>query len=712
MRFLQTACIATVASLLLAPAVSAQDQTYDAPPAHIAFVDGAATLDRESESEPATAGLPLVEGDRLSTTSGRAEILFPDGTALDLDEQTTVELQSPTLLRLVSGRILLVVSGAAAPTTAATFHVDTPVAGVDTYGPGEYRVSVLPGRNGVETELAVIRGSAALTDDQGSMPLQAGQRSLVWDGAPPTYPQPFNSARFDAFDRWANARRDDRRGARSAQYLPQDLRPYGGTFDRDGSWEYDNTYSSYVWYPSVAADWRPYYDGYWAPVPAYGWTWVGVDLWSWPTHHYGRWGVNGRRWFWIPDRRWAPAWVSWGAAPGYVSWSPLGFDNRPVFALSASFGHGWSSWVVLPRDHFGARVRSVRQWTVATHRFPARTPFVTHTTAPIPLPRQTRRVAGSVATSPRQQVPASSRQWQIRQPDSNRRGASGQERAEGVNGSIRSAPGAERSSGVAGPRSTGRSAVDPGSPVYSVPGGGRTAPATPPVDGSTADPPRSGVAVPQGSGRSVRTPESPTYSIGPNTRQSAPATPSDGGAVSDPSRSGIAGPRRAERPARAPQPPTYSTVPDARRTAPGPSYGGSRPDAASGVAVPGSPRDGGGATHPIYAPRYAPAQPQPPAAPPSPGASPTPYDGRARSRSSATAPSGDDTARASAGSGRSRREAAAPPQDAAGAHPPAEAGRRAAPRNQRGQSAGAPASQPAESAPAARSGDRGSRRQR
>ena len=37
----------------------------------------------------------------------------------------------------------------------------------------------------------------------------------------------------------------------------------------------------------------------------------------------------------FPGRTWGPAWVSWASAPDYVSWCPLGFDGRPVFALSA-----------------------------------------------------------------------------------------------------------------------------------------------------------------------------------------------------------------------------------------------------------------------------------------------------------------------------------------------------------------------------------------
>lgn len=391
-----TIFVALAALAVCAGPVRAQGtQEFTAPP-HLGFVDGAATLDREDRSEPALSSMPIVAGDRLRTARGRAEVLFADGSALDVDEYSSVEFQAPTLLRVTSGRVLLTVAGANNPSSAATFQIDTPTASATTDGPGEYRVAVLTGSTGVQTELAVLRGSGELQTERGTMPVRAGQRSIAWDNAAPAYPQPFNSARFDAFDQWAAARRDVRLGsATSAQYLPPDLRTYGGTFDRYGAWQYEQPYG-YVWYPTVAPGWRPYHNGYWDALPYYGWTWIGVDVWTWPTHHYGRWGHSRSRWFWIPDRRWAPAWVAWGAAPSYVTWCPLGFDNRPVFSLSASLGSRWNDgWVVLPRSHFGARDRFVHAYAVSPRALAVNTPFVVQTSPPIVPPRAVpRRVVG------------------------------------------------------------------------------------------------------------------------------------------------------------------------------------------------------------------------------------------------------------------------------------------------------------------------------
>ena len=141
--------------------------------------------------------------------------------------------------------------------------------------------------------------------------------------------------------------------SRSASYLPQDLQTYGNTFDQYGSWQYDQPYG-YVWYPQVEADWRPYSYGSWSPIRSYGWTWVGAEAWAWPTHHYGRWGFARNAWFWIPGRTWGAAWVSWSFADDYVSWCPLGWNSRPVFALSIGSRRGWDYWTV-PRRTFETR---------------------------------------------------------------------------------------------------------------------------------------------------------------------------------------------------------------------------------------------------------------------------------------------------------------------------------------------------------------------
>jgi hypothetical protein len=378
-------------------AVPAAAQTIDVTPGHIAVVEGSASLERDGQVEPVSGGMPFVPGDRLRTEAGRVEILFPDGSALDVDEFTAVDLMSPTLLRVTSGRVLFSVFGASNPSSAVRYQIDTPAASAVTDGPGEYRVSTF-NAPALQTELAVTRGWAALSNESGTTPVRAGERTLAAEGQAPSLPQLFNSARFDAFDRWVASQRGDRTGlASSGQYLPNDLQMYSNDFDRSGSWSYEESYGN-VWYPAVSVGWRPYYNGYWSSIHSYGWTWVGYDRWAWPTHHYGRWGYKSNRWFWVPGRHWAPAYVSWGVAPGYVSWCPLGFNNQPVFALSVGFGNFWAGWTAVPRSHFARG--PVGQWAVAPDRLGG-APFARSGTPPVPVPSMSRAVPRAVANGSR-----------------------------------------------------------------------------------------------------------------------------------------------------------------------------------------------------------------------------------------------------------------------------------------------------------------------
>lgn len=340
-----------VCAIALLVAAPARAQTASEPPAHVSFVDGGALLERDGQPDASPENMPILAGDRLRTESGRLEVLFADGSTLHLDASTTVDFESDALVRLLAGRVRLAIPGSR---NEVEYRIDAPAASVSIEAPGEYRVSVQRTAPEPEVELEVLRGSAELVNDEGRTPLRAGQRATARAHLAPSYAYAFNSASWDAFDRWSEARRDQRLGV-STQYLPQEIRPYAASFDRDGAWRYETSYG-YVWYPTVSVGWRPYRDGRWVSLRPYGWTWVGADVWDWPTHHYGRWGLSDSAWFWIPGRDWAPAWVSWAYAPGYVSWCPLGWDNRAVVQIVSAPGRGyepWRAWTAVADRHFG-----------------------------------------------------------------------------------------------------------------------------------------------------------------------------------------------------------------------------------------------------------------------------------------------------------------------------------------------------------------------
>ncbi len=358
-------------------------------PAHLSFVQGTVTLEREGRLEPAEANLALLAGDRLRTRAGRVEILFADGSALYLDENTDLDLLSDSLLRLLRGQVRLMI---ARSTGELDYRVDAPAASVWIQTAGEYNVdSYQARREGTEVDLSVIRGSAELVNEHGRTVVGAGTHAVATSGLAPSDPYVINSADWGDFDHWVDQQHSAHVGTYSTRYLPNELQYESGAFDSYGSWDYLPSYG-YVWYPRVAYGWRPYSQGRWSYGGHYGWFWVGIDPWSWATHHYGRWGVNANSWYWIPDRRWSPAWVSWGTAPGYVSWCPLGFNGRPVYGFHHT--DPWYAWTVMPSRYLIPNVWVTQHIVVPTAIVPVvRTQFVERLTVPVVPAIATPRIA-------------------------------------------------------------------------------------------------------------------------------------------------------------------------------------------------------------------------------------------------------------------------------------------------------------------------------
>lgn len=170
----------------------------------------------------------------------------------------------------------------------------------------------------------------------------------------------------------------------------------GRTYDRWGAWAGYGPYAEFsdlngygrwsripgfrdpVWFPYVAASWRPYFYGYWIDT-RFGMTWVSYEPWGDVTHHYGRWvWIDHYGWGWVPGWEYGPAWVTWGVVDGYIGWAPLppaGYRypaacryvpsrHHVDYRWSASFGYDSSGldfglWVfVSDRDFCGQSVHT------------------------------------------------------------------------------------------------------------------------------------------------------------------------------------------------------------------------------------------------------------------------------------------------------------------------------------------------------------------
>lgn len=155
----------------------------------------------------------------------------------------------------------------------------------------------------------------------------------------------------------------------------EQLGPYG---------EWMQTPDGWVWRPAVPPGWRPYYDGgHWTYTDT-GWYWQSDYPWGDIAFHYGRWSFrSGMGWIWTPAYEFAPAWVYWRHADGYLGWAPLpagavfaggvwhfhgaavavdfDFGLTPGFFTFVEYGHFWEHdfrHFVVPRERLAVIYRT------------------------------------------------------------------------------------------------------------------------------------------------------------------------------------------------------------------------------------------------------------------------------------------------------------------------------------------------------------------
>jgi hypothetical protein len=328
----------------------------DEVPAHVAYATEGTWLERDGIVEAAPFNVPLLTGDRLRTAEGRTEVMFADGSLLSFDRHTEAEFLDDTLLRLDRGTVRIELARG-----TDGYRVDAAGTTAWLRSAGEFVVDI-NATVGVRpaVRLLAIRGVADLESNGTVSRVEAGYEAWASADTTPSLPRAAAVSDGSDFARWLDDRRLERTGYESVSYLPTELTSYSGVLDRNGSWDYDDEYG-HVWYPRVADEWTPYSTGRWSFVGSYGWTWIGYDRWAWPTHHYGRWGHRRGRYFWIPGRHWAPAWVAWASTPGYFGWVPLGYNNRPLISITIGYSSGWRGWTYHPIDHFRRRTVVVRR---------------------------------------------------------------------------------------------------------------------------------------------------------------------------------------------------------------------------------------------------------------------------------------------------------------------------------------------------------------
>jgi hypothetical protein len=342
----------------------ADDDSYqgEAPEryAMVRALEGDVKIRKGDLEESLSRGTPIAEGDVVESR-GRGVLQLGDGTRVAFGGATRFTVaalftdtkgEKQVLLRLEYGRLRVVLGGQ----SDSRFRVDTPSGSATCMDKGSFTIEAERDRL---VRLKVNNGRVSFANERDQTRIAAGDRLTVYS------PQDnldrvrsFNTFDGDDFDRWSDRAVMVERGE-SWDRVPSEIRYYADDLDRHGRWVDSGEYG-WVWQPNgVAEDWRPYYQGRWAPYSA-GMTWISDEPWAYVAYHHGRWHWSlGVGWFWIPGVNYSPAWVAWNNTPGYYGWAPLGYYNTPCHWGYGAWGGGYA-WNVVS-------VNNINVWNVNRH---------------------------------------------------------------------------------------------------------------------------------------------------------------------------------------------------------------------------------------------------------------------------------------------------------------------------------------------------------
>ncbi len=321
---------------------SPQGEYYSYSYSRLSYVNGDVYIQRTGDLgyEEGVVNLVLIEGDKLGTREGRAEVHFGRKNYLRINSHTQVDFVSlpkrgdnQIRLHLLSGEVFLRVNSLE---REKDFEIHTPDASFYILEEGLYYLRVVENR---ESEFSVYEGTAEAAGAETSLMVQSQERVVAREGEIQADPATSYGTFGDSFADWNRSRETRYVQAQTRRYLPEEMYEYEEELADNGRWVYERPYG-YVWVPTMYHyhDWRPYYYGRWVWYPILGWNWVSYEPWGWCVYHYGRWHWRiGLGWYWIPTRYWGPSWVHWYWGRDYIGWCPLSYYGYPVVIVNDRF---------------------------------------------------------------------------------------------------------------------------------------------------------------------------------------------------------------------------------------------------------------------------------------------------------------------------------------------------------------------------------------
>jgi hypothetical protein len=264
-------------------------------------VKGTLSLDRKTGNgfEQTMPNMPIIQGQRLRTAEGYAEVEFEDNSTLRVAPNSLVEFPLLALrssgakastiqvvrgmvyvnLQSTKGNEFVLRAGDQTMTVSPSTHVRM------TVGDGKTVVSVFNGnvevKHGSETTLVTKKESLTLGGEQVAVAKKIEEApSDAWDKEANEYHARYSQANAIV--------------AGGSTYGLSDLNYYGN-FINGGA--FGSFWQPYL----VGAGWSPYGNGVWAMYPGAGYSWVSPYPWGWLPYHSGNWSFYpGYGWGWQP----------------------------------------------------------------------------------------------------------------------------------------------------------------------------------------------------------------------------------------------------------------------------------------------------------------------------------------------------------------------------------------------------------------------------
>jgi FecR protein len=270
-------------------------------------VKGEVLLDRQTGKgfESAMANLPVIEGSRLKTGNGVAEVEFEDNSTVRVTQNSLIEFPRLELLptgakasaiNVVQGMVYVNLLN----TKGNEFTVNVAQNKIDLPPDSHIRLQLTAD----QASLAVLHGNAQLEEPSGTTTV-GKDRTVTFSLAGQTQPTIAKNVTQEPLDSWdKNAVQYHKSFANATSYGNS---PYAyGINDLNYYGSFSSGCGGSMWRPYFAsASWNPYGSGAWAYYPSAGYSWVSPYPWGWTPYHYGSWAFcQGIGWGWLPGGTW------------------------------------------------------------------------------------------------------------------------------------------------------------------------------------------------------------------------------------------------------------------------------------------------------------------------------------------------------------------------------------------------------------------------